>query len=511
MRVLVARMFLDMAMAAESYSGQVTDLEAHEWREDADYQNLRTISSAMSDLNEVTLNLAVLADSAQHSTNANESIAAAVEQLVASIKQLSDTSQSAADDAVHTNEALREGVDGVAKARKAITSVSEAAERSSESLTSLQSAAGEISAFMDVIQSIADQTNLLALNATIEAARAGEAGKGFAVVASEVKDLANQAASATEDVAARIRTLQDGIEQISRHFEATKDAIETGETTLNLANSSIETAGAQMSTVASRMSEVASILDQQEESATEISTHVSGLATRSRENSTTLESISDMMQKGNDRLSKAANQWFRNSSGRSLCEMAKIDHILFKKRVVDTILGRGSWASREVPDNHSCRLGKWYDGIEDKSLLQNPDFKELKGPHKDVHDAAVSALTAHERGDAQGAMDGLKALDAASQVVIQKLDQISAYLHSKESISERRKRDRQPVYGERATLRSGERELDAQVLDEAAKGIGVEGITIADVGQKMTINYKGEKQGVVRWSNGKRGGVEFQD
>lgn len=57
----------------------------------------------------------------------------------------------------------------------------------------------------NLVTNIAKQTNLLALNAAIEAARAGENGKGFAVVAEEVRKLAFDSQNAAASIKGTIK------------------------------------------------------------------------------------------------------------------------------------------------------------------------------------------------------------------------------------------------------------------------------------------------------------------
>ncbi|MGY1748598.1 methyl-accepting chemotaxis protein [Modestobacter sp. SYSU DS0511] len=114
-------------------------------------------------------------------------VAAGAEQMGASIREISQ----------NANEAARVAAQAVTEA-----------EATTATVTKLGDSSREIGAVVKVITSIAEQTNLLALNATIEAARAGDAGKGFAVVANEVKELAQETARATEDIARRVEAIQ---------------------------------------------------------------------------------------------------------------------------------------------------------------------------------------------------------------------------------------------------------------------------------------------------------------
>ena len=192
-----------------------------------------------------TLSASVAAASGQSSASV-QSAAAACEEMVSSVSEVGRQ---------------------VIQSQKVALAAVEQANRTNVQIEALSQTADRIGEVVRMISAVAAQTNLLALNATIEAARAGEAGRGFAVVASEVKALADQTATATEEIGRQVAQIQAATEQSVGAIKEIGGTIESMAEIASSIATSVEEQGAAAQEIARNVQHAA-------QGASEVSTSV---------------------------------------------------------------------------------------------------------------------------------------------------------------------------------------------------------------------------------------------
>lgn len=196
-------------------------------------------------------------------TDHTASMATAVQQMVATIGEISE-STSVAVEGVHQAANNAEQGRGVVEAT--VTNIGQLTtilSNSQQSIGSLNQHVDKIGGAVNIIQEIAEQTNLLALNAAIEAARAGEQGRGFAVVADEVRALASRTHQSTEEITRVVADIQTQMSTVVADIDQCNDQ---GQQTLNASeklDSSLQQIITDMHSIQANSERIASAIEEQ--------------------------------------------------------------------------------------------------------------------------------------------------------------------------------------------------------------------------------------------------------
>lgn len=356
-----------------------------------------------------------------------EIIAASSEQSAASITEVSGFVR---DSANQSSVASSLTAAGMKDAAHALSLINQSFVETGEAKTRIQGVSSktrEINNMVSIIKSVADQTNLLALNASIEAARAGEAGRGFAVVADEIKKLADSTKESVDIITKNVNSLLEEIETAVKSVELASETFSEGRSALERLESDMGKVDTSVQTIRDNMEQVAANIDEQSAASQEIASNLSTI----NENTHGLHEKCNMTGKGIYDLSVSfdavrkkllsGNADISDTDAVSLCI---VDHLNWRWRIYNMILGYDKIDSAMVGNHTTCRLGRWIaTRWQDKPNLKSY-IQKIEAPHKRLHDLALNAVNAYNGGRTADAERDLVQMDQVSQEIVKLLSEL---------------------------------------------------------------------------------------
>ena len=427
---------------------------------------VQSVASATKNLNAVTCDISRL-DRGSAVLDANTlAISTSVDNLLQGIGKINLDSEEAASGASATERDLEKGLTSMQAVSDTVLAIAQTSEVTAGSLSELQAASGQITEFLSVIENIANQTNLLALNATIEAARAGDSGKGFAVVASEVKNLANQAARATEDIADRIDALNAGMETIHSSISGSRDAVKKSQDAIETANAQMRTVGSKISEVARKMQDIYDVLQQQKQSGEEIASVTAKIDSLAVETRQILVKANQCMKESGEDLLAPVHSCIDDNSNLSLCARATIEHFILHTRMRAALTAEKPVRLSDFPELTTSAFRRWYEGPHPPEVLDDRAFIAMRAPFEEFAEVFRRAVAA-KSGDSEKLYDEMDGLAQSSMKFISAISTLSDAFATR--LRELERRQSYPMAGDEKPARTGGDESPGDKLPSSAK------------------------------------------
>lgn len=364
---------------------------------------------------------------------------AATEQLSASIGEVANSSSQIAEKTTESVDNVANGKNTIEKALNDIFKTDETFQEIVQSFYKLQDHVNDIESVVNIINEIADQTNLLALNASIEAARAGEHGKGFSVVAQEVRKLAEGTVNALNVVSENVNELKNYSITMSHSISEASEKIQVATTeakeSLPLLNTIVEA----IESINLDVANTAAITEEQAAAIDEITQRMMEMSHLQEEIRDYGNSTSESVYNLSKEINRFRNDIVENNpahlSSISLLQLSKADHLLWKWRVYNMILGIEHLSPEDVSSHKDCRLGKWYYSEKTRVLYENVDaYHQMEAAHEQVHEAAKNAIIEFSNGNTEQAEAYLNEIEQASNQVIYFLNDLIELLEKQRTI-----------------------------------------------------------------------------
>lgn len=349
--------------------------------------------------------------SSEEMTASTEGIAHYVEQSHNNMKQALNQTDLALKRVEKTFESIERNMAEIQEVKAIIAEVSEETVKINE--------------LVNVIKSVADQTNLLSLNASIEAARAGENGRGFAVVADEIKKLAQNTKEQVDIIRSIVESLNSKIYHASSEIDRVVEKVKTSKGSINVATESISEIGGIMNRIGESFTSITSSVEEQTATSEEITSNIMEahekvfvLKGKTNDTGASFYEISVRVEK----LRMKALSLSKNVDPKVMLSLTITDHLLWKWRVCNMILGYVKLDESAVGDHTTCRLGQWIASQNVQNSSMRSLFERMEKPHRDLHTQAKNAIQLYNEGRTEEAVELLPLLESYSKQVVECLE-----------------------------------------------------------------------------------------